>query len=750
MQALATRRPRPGSTRLWAGTAAFLFSLCPTPTAVRAGAAGPAPVSDEARILRLEDRREPVSSLVPFLGSTQAETRARACLAVGRIAGPATDDPQAALASSVLTQRLREDASARVRESAAFALGLLGTESAGATLARLLVGATEEAGAVREAAVEGLGRCQPDLHPAALERALRDPDPRVVRAALLAVWRGSQAMHLDRILELTRDPDPEIRWRAVYALMRMLGTPTAGRTPAPSGAHFTPEERTRVLLRMLELASDADPRVSLQVFRALGTRNDNPVTDAAAGDAVLAGVTRPDPRLRIEALRSLGSLMAGAGTGLGLGDLLADPDPQVRVTVMETAGRILEPSALIDLLRTVFESGSPWERGTAYQTVIESMGKAGQLEQALQWVRRCQADPDWSVRYTGGAALSDLQAGLEPGPAAALRDSLGLLLERFRLDEPRVAKSVAVAWVVSRAARSRELPALIRDVEPWLTHEDEVLRVLALDGLHESLSDSGAQRLPASLDPLVQAIEPLALDPSSDVRTSLIGLLGRLVNVAHGERAATILFDLAARDPDRLVRQTAIRTLRDQAPEGGVWRTRAAALDPGPQETGLDLEDYAEALRIARLAREATLETGGGKVRVRLFGAAAPLTVCNFVRLAERGYFDGGAWHRVVPDFVAQDGCPRHDGWGGPGYTIRCEINPHRFETGMLGMALSGKDTGGSQFFFTLSDQPHLDGRYTIFGRVLEGQDVLGRIAQGEPIQRVQILFEGGTPGDLR
>lgn len=91
---------------------------------------------------------------------------------------------------------------------------------------------------------------------------------------------------------------------------------------------------------------------------------------------------------------------------------------------------------------------------------------------------------------------------------------------------------------------------------------------------------------------------------------------------------------------------------------------------------------------------------------------------------------------------MTQDGCPRGDGWGSPGYQIRCEYNDLRYEAGMVGMALTGKDTGGSQYFITHSAQPHLDGRYTIFGRVVEGLDVLPRILVGEPIERVELIPE--------
>jgi cyclophilin family peptidyl-prolyl cis-trans isomerase len=138
-------------------------------------------------------------------------------------------------------------------------------------------------------------------------------------------------------------------------------------------------------------------------------------------------------------------------------------------------------------------------------------------------------------------------------------------------------------------------------------------------------------------------------------------------------------------------------------------------------------------------APRATLDTERGPVVLGLFGSAAPLTVYNFVTLARSGYFDGLRFHRVVPDFVAQGGDPRGDGNGGPGYAIRDEINLNRYLRGTLGMALSGPDTGGSQFFITLSPQPHLDGGYTVFGQLVAGGDVLDRIVQGDRIVRVTI-----------
>lgn len=135
----------------------------------------------------------------------------------------------------------------------------------------------------------------------------------------------------------------------------------------------------------------------------------------------------------------------------------------------------------------------------------------------------------------------------------------------------------------------------------------------------------------------------------------------------------------------------------------------------------------------------ARLETARGTIRVRLFTDDAPVTTRNFAALARRGFYDGLTFHRVVPDFVSQGGDPRGDGSGGPGWNIPCEINPHRYDEGVMGMALAGQDTGGSQFFFTHAPQPHLDGRYTAFGQILEGLDVAYRLQPGDKIVRVYI-----------
>ena len=142
----------------------------------------------------------------------------------------------------------------------------------------------------------------------------------------------------------------------------------------------------------------------------------------------------------------------------------------------------------------------------------------------------------------------------------------------------------------------------------------------------------------------------------------------------------------------------------------------------------------------------AVLDTSKGVVRVSLDGAGAPIHVANFCELAGSGFYDGLKFHRYVPGFVIQGGCPRGDGTGGPGYKIKCETSAPRqyHDRGVLSMAHAGKDTGGSQFFICCAREStqHLDGRHTCFGRVVEGLDVIDDIRPGDLILSIRIVEE--------
>lgn len=136
-----------------------------------------------------------------------------------------------------------------------------------------------------------------------------------------------------------------------------------------------------------------------------------------------------------------------------------------------------------------------------------------------------------------------------------------------------------------------------------------------------------------------------------------------------------------------------------------------------------------------------TMETNRGDIELELYPEYAPKTVNNFVFLADEGFYDGVPFHRVISNFVIQGGDPTGTGRGGPGYRFDDELtnNPLKHETGVISMANAGPNTNGSQFFITHSPQPHLDGKHTVFGKVIRGQDIVDQIREGDKMIRVSV-----------
>jgi cyclophilin family peptidyl-prolyl cis-trans isomerase len=201
-------------------------------------------------------------------------------------------------------------------------------------------------------------------------------------------------------------------------------------------------------------------------------------------------------------------------------------------------------------------------------------------------------------------------------------------------------------------------------------------------------------------------------------------------------RVASAFISGSPRPDDYLVRRLATEKIPEAADAWGAGE--------GPITTGKSDADYREIVRRYLLPAlrgqpnpTVTIETDRGMLTLELLPSQAPLTVAAFLALVDRHYFDGQRWHRVVPNFVAQAGDPRGDGWGGPGTVIRDEINPMRYGPGSVGIALSGPDTGGSQFFITHGSMPHLDGTYTIFARVTSDVRAVRQIAMGDNIRSI-------------
>jgi peptidyl-prolyl cis-trans isomerase B (cyclophilin B) len=141
------------------------------------------------------------------------------------------------------------------------------------------------------------------------------------------------------------------------------------------------------------------------------------------------------------------------------------------------------------------------------------------------------------------------------------------------------------------------------------------------------------------------------------------------------------------------------------------------------------------------MAKQAKIQlAGGGEVIIDLFEKDAPNTVANFEKLANKGFYNGLNFHRVIPGFVAQGGCPDGTGAGGPGYQIDCEINPNKHERGSLAMAHAGRNTGGSQFYIAFQPQPHLDGQHTVFGKVSKGMEYIDAFKGKDVMEKVEVV----------
>ncbi|TAK64476.1 MAG: hypothetical protein EPO24_03280 [Bacteroidetes bacterium] len=243
----------------------------------------------------------------------------------------------------------------------------------------------------------------------------------------------------------------------------------------------------------------------------------------------------------------------------------------------------------------------------------------------------------------------------------------------------------------------------------------------------EILTDSIFQR-PQSVQPLIEKLQTMRVPDDIEAMQAICNTLGALKD----KRAIEVLEDVMD-TPDRSIALSAASAL--ETITGKNYRKNLPEWIQ-PLYTDFDFK-YFHALPETI---NVTMETTRGTIRMDLYKDIAPFTVMSFLKLAtERGYYRGLYFHRVVPNFVIQGGDPRGDGWGGPGYTIRSEFSSLSYETGTLGMASAGKDTEGSQFFITQSPQPHLDGKYTIFGKVTSGMEAVNKIRSDDRILDVKM-----------
>jgi cyclophilin family peptidyl-prolyl cis-trans isomerase/HEAT repeat protein len=649
---------------------------------------------DLAQLLALEDRREfDLASLRRAAQHPDALIRAQAAVAIGRIGDRA---------GTPVLLTLLADPDSSVRIQAAFALGTLRDPSAAEELARRIDGFPAVASDSDQLEmVTALAKIGGGAAARALTGLLeRHPpggatDDGATPVALLEAWRLGRLAPASRLVEYVRSGSGAWRRNATYSAGRL-------RLAAAGTA-------------LVDAAGDADDLTRAYAARAL--------TAALADSARLpreAFISRlrtllgdSSAQVRITALRTLATFRDSSLAGMAQARLV-DPDPNAVVQAITTLGS-LGGARAISLLDERFAQGTSFAVRRAALLALAQAAPAHALQVGQGW----RSDADWRLRAAYAEAL-----GLDT--SAASRTALGALSADR---DPRVMEAALTALGEAAPPGDAAARALARS---RLAQPDPMVRAAAL-GLLDRDDDA------ALLPDFVAAYRSAERDDVSDARLAAVqGLL----HIAERDAAARGRVErdfLAAvpRSTDYLVRRTVADGL-------GADKERQYWGDVYPVQTGHGIEDYRDLARSLLLPAlqggtlpQVTIETDRGSIGLVLYAADAPLTVQNFLRLVDRHFFDGSRWHRVVPNFVIQDGDPRGDGNGGPGWVIRDEINRRRYDRGAVGMALSGPDTGGSQFFITHSPQPHLDGGYTVFGHVTQGYDVLDQIVQGDRIHRI-------------
>jgi len=640
----------------------------------------------------------PPPDLVRLLRDDEARIRRRAALAIGHVGLKEGVAPLVAMLTS--------DTDPEVRQMAAFALGVLGDKSARDPLVTAL---NDPSPLVKGSAAEALGLIG--------DATGVDPIARMLSSILQS---GAMAQPPGDDDDVKRDTPTAAFRLGVYALARLKAYPALASVVLdqssqprvrwwPVAFALQRLEDKRALPALLTLAKDAHPYT-----RAFAVKGLAALRDPSALPTLMPLLTSGERSVLIETIRAVGRI-GDPSTAPPLLKFIRDSstDPHVRLEAVNALGGLkggLPALAEVnDTLLDLMTDPNPAIRAAALRSVATM-----DPENFVAILSALDPDPHWSVR----AALAGVLGALVPEIA------LPRLKAMLADSDQRVLPSVLEALVKMKAP---DAPQVLLDA---LKRDDPVVRAAAASGIGELKPPNGAAAL-------ADAYRFGQRDAMYNARAAALAALTK-----YGAAEATPVLKSAFADKDWTVRVRAVMLLRELDPAAAA--DADAQIRPAPTTLAPDVY---QAPRVVNptVSTQVYLETDRGLIQIELAVIDAPLTVENFITLARRGYFNGLSVHRVVANFVIQDGDPRGDGEGGPGFTIRDEFNERPYLRGTVGMALDPwPDTGGSQWFITHSPQPHLDARYTVFGRVIAGMEFVDRIQQGDVIRQVHV-WDGTT-----
>ena len=647
----------------------------------------PGPTVEEklTRLLRLEDERSTGDGEVQArLADEAGRVRAKAAVSLARIGDVGAE-------ASIVP--LLTDRTDFVRASAAFALGILEGELRPETLSALEVTLADADELVRGRVMETLGKKGGEPAAEAIAITLSETAP-----------RGAEPYNWAEDMEMSSLAYPHHDLRlGIIALARMETLRWSWGVLASQGS--TP----RYVWWPAAWATsylDGEERAPLVRYYA-GSQN---------------------PEFRLWGARGYASLRAAEGVREYIRLMLADPNEWVRIAAVRASATLYITEVVPDLIRML-------DNDTRYvqAVVLEALAAMSAPSSIEPLVDRLGSDSRWIRALTLPAlARQDadgfwlLLSGLGSDPAWEVRASLADLLGRMTGSRP-IELLRNLAEESQPRVRERALTSLaLRDAEgapPIL------IRHLSAPDPFERLAAAKALARLGTTD-AAAPIEQAFLVEGDEVPRVKAELLRALYTLSP-ERAQSVASD-ALDEPSYLVRREATAIVNRHAAENGAVSIRSRSSE-------LALSIYRPLIDPPYTPQAFIRLAGGGVIELELFVADAPLTVQNFIQLARRGFYDGLTFHDVVPNGFIVGGDPRGDGNGGPGYTVRSEINERAIVRGSLVMADHGKDTAGSQFFITHLPHPHLDGRHTVFGRVSAGMPAVDKVEPGQVIESVTI-----------
>jgi cyclophilin family peptidyl-prolyl cis-trans isomerase/HEAT repeat protein len=677
----------------------------------------------EKEILMLQDQRSLGNgSLIAYLANQNPQIRVRALLALANIQDTTTVSSVASLLS---------DSDAHVRAAAAFAVGQLGM---GNVQGQLLAQLNKESDSTATGRMfEALGRIgdekaldvivEDSLH--GVGAFLRAEQTTAVARFALRGIKNERSIWF--CFEQTAHASPDVRWRALFALWRstphgLVDVEIAKRQEDLSLLAEDPNVDVRV--NLLSLVARSKASAALELLRSAqeaDKKNPNWLVEVQLARTV-AALAPAQPELVDDLVDYLGSENDHVRIAA-----LQSLDNMARPAVMEPADTVKLKESLI-ALSTRKNPSAELVRGEAFIALARFFPD--------EFTRRnFLAEKDLSVREQTKVleALTYIPSGR----------SLAVMLRV--LDDPNVRVAMS-AWDFIRRLLTPSLimtkirtqdpdwidarPSLYRKTMNSLNRKDMAITHLVSNALADTtffgifkdgnLSDSLAIAL-------ITAFDQLRSPDDVEAMQAAAGAMGLIKD----QRFVPSL-EKTLNDPDKTVAVASAEALLQIT--GKDYSARI------PKSTRALHTDYDwSTLESLNASAKVIIETSKGTITLQLLKSDAPFTVLNFVKLASKHFYDGLSFHRVVPNFVVQGGDPRGDGWGGPGYAIRSEYSFARFERGMVGIASAGKDTEGCQFFITHVPTPHLDGRYTIFARVTNGQDVVDRIQIGDTIKKITV-----------